>query len=106
MAADVRWSIEELLALPYDHEGHALAYRSGRWLKQQLIPLTALPTGAMQYKQGGVYVVLGGAGGLGEVWSRWMIERYAAKIIWLGRRAEDADIQATCSSLTIPPLYL
>ncbi|MBA3486683.1 MAG: SDR family NAD(P)-dependent oxidoreductase, partial [Lysobacter sp.] len=36
----------------------------------------------------------GGAGGLGEVWTRHMVSRYDADVVWIGRRAPDAEIEA------------
>jgi 3-oxoacyl-(acyl-carrier-protein) synthase/acyl carrier protein len=44
-------------------------------------------------------VVIGGAGGVGEVWSRFMIERYQANIVWIGRRERDAAIDAKLNTL-------
>ena len=35
--------------------------------------------------------VIGGAGGLGNVWSEYMIRNHQAKIVWIGRRKEDYD---------------
>ncbi|MFA6173946.1 MAG: amino acid adenylation domain-containing protein, partial [Kiritimatiellales bacterium] len=51
------------------------------------------------YRHQGVYVVIGGAGGLGETWSRAMIRDYQAGIIWLGRSEKDATIQAKLDAL-------
>jgi polyketide synthase PksN len=58
-----------------------------------------LSTDGQMYRHNGVYVVIGGAGGLGTIWSRFMIETYGAHIIWIGRRPEDADIQAKLNDL-------
>ena len=56
------------------------------------------------YKSRGVYVVIGGAGGIGGVWSEYMIRTYQAQIIWIGRREKDAAIQEKLDSLaTIGP---
>jgi len=43
------------------------------------------------YRHNGVYVVIGG---LGEVWTRHMVSRYDADVVWIGRRAPDAEIEA------------
>ena len=54
-------------------------------------------------------MVIGGAGGIGEVWSRFMIETYGARIIWIGRRPQDAAIQAKLEALATlghAPLYI
>ncbi len=41
------------------------------------------------YRTGGVYVVVGGAGALGKVWTGWMQKHYRARIVWVGRRSAD-----------------
>ena len=52
------------------------------------------------YRRGGVYVVIGGAGGIGTAWSEYMIRTYGAHIIWIGRRQMDAAIEAKIDSLS------
>ncbi|HKP96343.1 MAG TPA: SDR family NAD(P)-dependent oxidoreductase [Fibrobacteria bacterium] len=92
--------------------GEGLAWRGGEWHRQELAPreLTAAKAAlAPAYKHRGVYVVIGGAGGLGEVWSRFMIERFQARLVWIGRRAADADIEgriAALGRLGTAPLYV
>src|SRR5207245_5405453 len=65
----------------------------------KLLPIR-LPTmrGAL-YRRGGVYVVVGGAGGIGAAWSEQMVRDYQAQIIWLGRRPLDATIEAKLDAL-------
>jgi polyketide synthase PksM len=46
-----------------------------------------------------VYVVIGGAGGIGEVWSEYMVRTYGAHIVWIGRRARDEAIDAKLERL-------
>jgi amino acid adenylation domain-containing protein len=110
------WPLREMFTLPADVQGDALAYRGKEWFKQSLIPDRKTPIGSTfpnheaAYRPKGVYVVIGGAGGIGVVWSRYMIEKYQAKIIWIGRRQEDAEIQGKLdllSSLEGPaPVYV
>ncbi len=76
-----------------------LAYRDGEWFRRALATLDATPTAQDGYRQGGTYVVVGGAGGIGEVWSRDMIERYDARLVWIGRRPLDAGIAAKIEAL-------
>ena len=101
--------IQQMLRLPPDNAGNAWAYRGGEWLGQELIPVRDLPADGQVYRQNGVYVVIGGAGGLGAIWSRFMIERYGAHIIWIGRRPKDTEIQAKLDDLARlgpAPLYI
>ncbi len=103
------WPIQKMFTLPANSGSSVLAYREKEWLKRKLIP-TQLPDKALSlYKSKGVYVVIGGAGGIGEAWSRFMIKNYQAKIVWLGRRKIDKEIQKKLDSFSKPgskPLYI
>nr|WP_185923356.1 SDR family NAD(P)-dependent oxidoreductase [Lysinibacillus sp. SDF0063] len=99
METDNSWPLEELFALPPDARGDGWAYRSGEWYRQRLMPVRMTKTTATVYKKGGVYVVIGGTGGIGEVWSEYMIRRYQANIVWIGRRGKDTGIQAKIDRL-------
>ena len=95
-------SAVDCLSLSWDAKGDGLAFRKDQWYRRGLATIDGLPADESQpvYKQGGVYVVIGGAGGLGEVWSQYMIENYQAKIVWVGRRKPDAGIEAKLSRLS------
>ena len=89
----------DIFTLPPEPEGNALAFRDGEWYRQQLIPVQNIPIKQALYKTGGVYVVIGGAGGIGEAWSEYVIRTYQAQVIWIGRRAKDEFIQAKIDRL-------
>lgn len=101
--------LDVLLAQPVDPHGNARYWRDGCWYQQQLVPC-ALPAAPRDlYRQGGVYVVIGGAGGLGVVWSEHVIRQCQAQVIWLGRRAQNDAISQQCLRLGQfgpSPLYL
>jgi polyketide synthase PksM len=102
-------SAQECLSLPWDKQGNVLAHRSGEWFQQSLARVESLPEATPLYRQNGVYVVIGGAGGVGEVWSRFMIERHQARIVWIGRRPSGTDIEARIQALAgvgCAPLYI
>ncbi|MGE0942799.1 SDR family oxidoreductase, partial [Bacillus wiedmannii] len=82
---DCVWPIKQMFTLPADRHGHAWAYRNQQWHQQELIPFQHSPSNSTLYKTGGVYVVIGGAGYIGEAWSEYMIRSYQAQIIWIGR---------------------
>ncbi|MET9414603.1 SDR family NAD(P)-dependent oxidoreductase [Streptomyces klenkii] len=84
----------DLTALPAHSGGDTWVRRTGQWLARRLAPCEAGPRPAAPYREGGVYVVIGGAGGLGTAWTRHVVEEYGAKVVWLGRRAHDASIDA------------
>jgi NAD(P)-dependent dehydrogenase (short-subunit alcohol dehydrogenase family) len=86
---------EDLLSLAGDPHGNAWAYRDHRWYRQQLVPCRPVMEmeAAEVYRPGGVYVVLGGAGGVGQAWSEALLRRTPAQLVWIGRRPQD-DVQA------------
>ncbi|MCR8993891.1 SDR family NAD(P)-dependent oxidoreductase [Brevibacillus laterosporus] len=109
LEADKAWPIEDIRHVPTDSNGNALGYRAGQWYHQRLIPCEITSTGSSSYRNGGVYVVIGGAGGIGEVWSEYMIQTYQAQIVWIGRRGIDASIQARIDRLASfgpAPIYI
>ncbi|MBB6249453.1 beta-ketoacyl synthase N-terminal-like domain-containing protein, partial [Rhodanobacter sp. A1T4] len=105
------WPIEHIFHLPYDAQGDALAWRSGQWFRQTLLPveIKSVDQRAPLYRQGGVYVVIGGAGGIGQAWSEYMVREYQANIVWIGRRVSDETIehaQARLAAFGPMPLYI
>jgi polyketide synthase PksM len=97
------WPWAELLRLPADGEGNAWSRRRGQWYRQRLIGCEAGAAGAAGaeevYRRGGVYVVIGGAGGIGEVWSEHVIGGYGAQVVWIGRREAGEEIEGKCERL-------
>nr|WP_223184577.1 non-ribosomal peptide synthetase [Streptomyces sp. CBMA152] len=87
------------LALPTVPAGTTLALRDGRWLAQELRPVAPLAPATAPYRDGGRYVVVGGAGGIGELWSRHMVEHHQAAIVWIGRRPLDGTVAASLADL-------
>ncbi len=81
----------ELSCLP---DRRMLMRRSGLWLEQRLERLCELPTGPSPYRDGAVYVVIGGAGGVARIWTEHVLRRSRAQVVWLGRSAPDAQIAA------------
>ncbi|MFZ5638598.1 MAG: SDR family NAD(P)-dependent oxidoreductase [Pseudomonadota bacterium] len=102
-------SAGECLAIPADRQGDLVAHRGGEWFRQSLALAGELPAATPVCRDEGVYVVIGGAGGVGEVWSREMIVRHRAQIVWIGRRPRDAAIDAKIEALAQlgpAPMYL
>lgn len=98
----------QCMSRSFNEEGDVQAYRDGEWLGMSFGEVNGMHSSFPVYKEGGVYVVVGGAGGLGELWSRYMIEQYNAKIVWLGRREQNAEISEKCEALAqlgVKPLY-
>lgn len=103
-------SAEACLSLAWDKHGQGLAYRHPEWFQQAFAQVSDYNPDTEQYRTNGVYVVIGGAGGIGEVWSEYMIKHYQANIIWIGRREKEATIDQKISLLAEryqqSPLYI
>ncbi|MCP5003332.1 MAG: SDR family NAD(P)-dependent oxidoreductase, partial [Planctomycetes bacterium] len=102
-------SANDCLSLARDREGNGFTYRNKEWFRQGLVRVKTLNQETSLYRKEGVYVVIGGAGGIGEVWSRFMMEHYEARIVWIGRREEDDAIKEKINVLGISgnkPLYI
>ncbi|MFF0825423.1 SDR family NAD(P)-dependent oxidoreductase [Brevibacillus sp. NPDC003359] len=97
--AETEWPLDDMLTLPRDRQGRPWVYRQGEWYRQQLLAIDHPPIDQTRMKQGGIYLVIGGAGGIGEAWTEYMIRTYQAQIIWLGRRQKNEEIQAKMDRL-------
>ena len=89
----------DLLAAPHAVHDPVLACREDKWLRQSLRPHRPAAEPAPMTRPGGVYLVIGGAGGIGRAWSEATLRRHDAQLIWVGRRALDATIQAKLDQL-------
>lgn len=101
--------LEQVFKLPYETQGNAYLYRNQQWLSSQLVSYR--PSGSVPnlLKMKGVYVIIGGAGGIGEIVSKFLITTYHAQVIWIGRRQLDDEIQNkidTLGKLGTKPIYL
>ena len=88
-----------------------LAYRDGRRFARRFallgladtteiagIPGTAEMPGA-RIRTAGVYLIVGGAGGIGRALSLDLARRHGARLAWVGRRAADDDIAAAVAAV-------
>ncbi|MCU7933261.1 MAG: SDR family NAD(P)-dependent oxidoreductase [Candidatus Thiodiazotropha sp. (ex Dulcina madagascariensis)] len=94
------WPLDDIVKLPPDPQGDSWGYRDKSWYRQKLLPSQLKAGENPLYRKGGVYVVIGGAGGIGEAWSQEMIKRYGANIVWIGRRAKYEQIEKKLERLS------
>src|SRR5690606_16483473 len=87
----------EIFGMPFDRDGNVVAVRDGRLFAQRLLPIEHVDRNSddesSMFKRDGVYVILGGAGGIGEALTEWLIKRFDANTIWIGRSEEDSVIR-------------
>ncbi len=84
---------ESIFRMPAEPSADVWAYRQGGWYRRELVPYEPEDSAGPPYRDGGVYVVIGGAGGIGEVWTEHLIRAHRARVIWIGRREVNAAIQ-------------
>ncbi|MET0265230.1 MAG: SDR family NAD(P)-dependent oxidoreductase, partial [Duganella sp.] len=113
------WSTEDCaqVALPTAFRlpaGEAVL-RGGVHHQRKLAPLHVLERVAAPrlresgYRSGGVYLVIGGAGGIGALWTEYVMRHYQARVVWIGRRPADeaiGQLQARLAQWGEAPLYL
>jgi acyl transferase domain-containing protein/SAM-dependent methyltransferase len=103
------WPWDDLLSVAPDPHGNAVAYRHGCWYQQQLVPYRPAAEPTAWARPGDVYVVIGGAGGIGAAWSEALLQRSAVQLVWIGRRPKDDRVQALIDRLAAlgpRPLYI
>jgi amino acid adenylation domain-containing protein len=99
MPVEPDWST--LLAMSLNQENAVTCLRGGHYYKQQLYPLVLPEIRSSKFRKSGVYILLGGAGGLGIVTTEYLVKHYQAQVIWLGRRPADAVIQAAQEKISL-----
>ncbi|MCM2496148.1 non-ribosomal peptide synthetase/type I polyketide synthase [Burkholderia glumae] len=101
--------VDAVLNLSSNGDGDTHLLRCGQWFQQRLMPANRWPQQPTRVRQGGVYVIVGGAGGLGLAISEYLVQRYQARVIWLGRRAVNAEIDAAIARIALlgpAPCYI
>jgi acyl transferase domain-containing protein/thioesterase domain-containing protein/acyl carrier protein/ubiquinone/menaquinone biosynthesis C-methylase UbiE len=93
--APVPW--DEVLSRPPEPTGALLAHRGGEWYRQRLLELAGPGRAEAPHpnlQPDDVVVAIGGAGGLGTVWTEHLVRRHKVRVVWIGRRPLDAGIEA------------
>ncbi|NHA02806.1 amino acid adenylation domain-containing protein [Mucilaginibacter sp. HC2] len=85
-----------------------ICLRSGHSYRQRLYQVNLSTNKPSRFRNGGVYVLLGGAGGIGKTTTAYLVKNYNAQVIWLGRRPLDTTIitsQEEIGCLGVKPAY-
>ncbi|WP_431874894.1 SDR family NAD(P)-dependent oxidoreductase [Micromonospora marina] len=75
-----------------------VALRGDRRLVRRLEPVTG-PAGEAPLRDGGVYLVVGGTGGIGFEVSRHLARTRRARLVWLGRSPEDGRVRSLAAQI-------
>ncbi len=73
--------------------GIEFAVRGGVPFTRSIVPLKLPHPEESPYRRGGVYLLVGGAGGVGLSVSRHLAAAHAARVAWVGRRPLDDEIR-------------
>ncbi|WP_124432256.1 SDR family NAD(P)-dependent oxidoreductase [Pseudomonas orientalis] len=90
-----------LAVVPQDPAHTSRRLRDGVWLGRQLLLHRPQAPAQTTYRRNGVYVVIGGGGGIGQVWTESVAREQAAQVVWLGRRKRDASIEAALDHVAL-----
>ncbi|WP_046166742.1 SDR family NAD(P)-dependent oxidoreductase [Chromobacterium vaccinii] len=96
------WSADAVAALgglSLRGKGACYAWRSGEWFARKLVEAKMAQPAETPYRAGGVYVAIGGAGGIGEAWTRHVMSACGAQVVWIGRRPLDEALRRKLDGL-------
>ncbi|MGW6793687.1 SDR family NAD(P)-dependent oxidoreductase [Streptomyces chartreusis] len=99
--ADDPWPTD-LVALPMSQRTDSWVHRAGQWLTRRWAPCDVEKMPPTTYRAGGVYVVIGGAGGVGAAWTRHVVEHFGAHVVWIGRSPRNTTIDTSLASVRGP----
>ncbi|MBD3315981.1 MAG: SDR family NAD(P)-dependent oxidoreductase, partial [Chitinivibrionales bacterium] len=83
--------LNALVNEPASDRGELIKFSDGQRYRMAFTRLEWAENDDTVIKQDGVYVILGGSGTVGQIFTRNLIERYNATVVWIGRSAKDSD---------------
>ncbi|WP_316524147.1 non-ribosomal peptide synthetase [Kitasatospora brasiliensis] len=89
---------EAVLAEPLDGAGRTVALRGGVRYHRRLGRID-LPEGGPVFRDGGVYLLVGGTGGIAQELSLHLARRHRAKLVWFSRGALGAEHEARAEEI-------
>ncbi|WP_299608349.1 SDR family NAD(P)-dependent oxidoreductase [uncultured Aquimarina sp.] len=93
--------IKKSLELPYDRSGELICYKRGSFLERKLYPMDLQDHYPSRFRKDGVYVILGGSGGIGQETTKYLVKKYNAQIIWLGRSPLNKTIETNQNKIEL-----
>lgn len=91
-----KWN--EAKNISFDKRGNSLVYRDENWFVQEMVPVKLNQCNKNGIAQNGIYIIVGGAGGLGYGLTTLLIGKYNATVIWLGRSKMNRKIEERITS--------
>ena len=84
---------DDIRNIPDIKSGETASYGQNSWFVRKMVPAKLYDDGFTGLRENGVYVVIGGAGDVGSLWSEYAVRSVNAKVIWSGRRAINDEIE-------------
>lgn len=95
----LRSTLKLLVEEPVNRKGEEILIRNGQRYIRTIDPVEVPEASKMPFKQNGVYLILGGAGGIGLELSLYLAKTVQAKIALLGRSELTADKREKIASI-------
>lgn len=89
----------QIVAEPVMDLGNTVAYRDNQRYCRRIESVRLPNTAVTVYRDHGVYLILGGAGGIGLALSRYLAEHHHATLIWVGRSSLNEERQAALEEI-------
>lgn len=94
-AATVCEVVEPIFREPYNKNGETITYRQEERYERVIQPIRLGSANKTIYRENGVYLIVGGAGGIGLELSRYLAKNVHARLILIGRSELDNDKKDT-----------
>ncbi|MDA0701976.1 MAG: SDR family NAD(P)-dependent oxidoreductase [Proteobacteria bacterium] len=96
---DAQTNAALIAAEPPQREGETIMLRRGVRYRMWLDPVELPRDRETPWRMGGHYLIVGGAGGIGQVLSQDLARRLGAKFTWIGRRMRDDSIDSGIAAI-------
>jgi acyl transferase domain-containing protein/pimeloyl-ACP methyl ester carboxylesterase/acyl carrier protein len=83
--------VEPIFTEPFNRNGETITYRTGERYELVIQPIRLAPADKTMFRENGVYVIVGGAGGIGIQLSRYLAKSIHARLVLIGRSELDND---------------
>ncbi|MEU5796214.1 amino acid adenylation domain-containing protein [Streptomyces sp. NPDC047813] len=89
---------DAILAAPADATGRTVALRGGaRYVRR--LGRVSLPAPGPVFRDGGIYLLIGGTGGIAQELSRHLAERHRTRLVWFSRGDLGAEQRAVAEEI-------
>jgi acyl transferase domain-containing protein/pimeloyl-ACP methyl ester carboxylesterase/acyl carrier protein len=91
--------IKPIFTEPSDPNGETVVYRGNKRYERKLESIRLNPANETVFREQGVYLILGGAGGIGLELSRYLVQKVHARLVLIGRSELDSDKKSKLSEI-------